>query len=421
MKKKDSIKPIVASVLTLIASFTVLPRIGYASEDNYEDAPVIIDMNNAFVESEGEYNYIEKKIEEENANVTGLIDKDVEKILNESGVLDSDIERCSREELEELEKNIDETSHIYVSYYAVNDIEELSDVPVEKGEMIELTSEQVDKYIAEKYYDEETDLREELAKEFDSVIQDNQKEDLIDDISKIVGLNVNEVCAKTVTHGGVSDKENPTMLREIMVVNEIKNSNFIHVWFKFEWTEMPKYREVDTISLKWDGASYEYGYESYRDKNNVVHTWYSDYIYEDRNTVKTEAGSYKLTEHKTLTNIGVEKYYLDQNKLVCVIDLHDDMPYRVMPEKINLEYEDESVAVNLYLMKTSPYGVNFHPEYRHLVKKYGYNISNLLGVTANIIDGSFASMIYTAISGLRVESVYQTSGPQNVPFYSQYK
>lgn len=421
MKKKVTIKPIIASVLTLMASFTMMPIIGYANENDLENVPIMADMNNAFAESKGEYDYIEKKIEEESENVTGLIDEDVEKVLNNNGVLDADIEKCSKEELQELEKNIDEDSMIYVSYYAINDIEELSEVPVQKDEMIQLTTEQVDEYIAEKYYEEDSDLREELDKEFAKNSISKNDSNMFNVVSDVMGLHVTDVHAKTITHGGISDKVNTTMLREILVVSEIKNTNYIHAWFKFEWTEMPKYREVDTISLGWSGANYEYGYEPYREKNNVVHTWYCNYIYRYSGKVKMESGGCVLTEHRTLSSIGVEEYNLSQNMLVCVIDLHDDIPYRVQPEMIDLEYEDESIAVNLYLMKTSPNGVNFYPEYRHLVKKYGYNKMNLLGVTACLVDYSIASMVYTGISGITVESVYKNSGPQNVPFYSQYK
>ena len=424
MKRKVIIKPIIASILTLMASFSMLPIKGYAVENINGDISIIVDMNNAFAESEGEYDYIEKKKEEESVNVTGLIDKDVEIILNSNGILDEDIKKYSKEELQELEKNIDEDSIIYVSYYAVNDTEELSDVPVKKDEMIELTPKQVDKYIAEKYYDEETDLMKELVKEFNNMEQDNKKEKLVNKVSDIMGINVNEVCAETISHGGIHDKDNPTMLKETLVINDIEDSYKMYVWFQFEWTEMPKYRYVDTVGLYWDGAMYDSGYDKYAEQN-VKHKWLETYIYHYTNEDKCKCianGNDLKYRYNPKDTFKEEQYYIRSNYIVCLINMHDDQPYSYNPVPTEVLYENERVEMRFYLVKLERATcVSFYPQYVHLKQKFGYDFEHIACAIISGIGKDYIAVSYYLLSGLTSSYTKSTSGPIDVPYQHVYK
>ena len=413
MKKKITIKPIIASVLTLMASFTMLPITGYAYESNhendYENVPIVVDMNNAFVESEGEYDYIEKKIEEESANVTGLIDEDVEKILNESGILDEDIEKLSNEEIEEFENNINENSLIYVSYYAVNDIEELSELPVQQDEMIELTPEQVDEYIAEKYYDEETDLREELAKALEDVNEDNKEENVLNTFSNAIGLKVKDVCAETISHGGVSDKANPTMLRKRLIINELKDGLRFQVYFCYEWTDMPIHREMDTMIMSWGGACYDACDKIYSKKTNVVHYWLEN-IEESGKTVKCEYKTTILKEADDGNAIKAEQYFIQEKYICCAIKMRQDYKIKEIPLK-EVIYTDESVTMNFYLKKTRDMeGVIFYPYYYHIQEDYSKQLDTIITVTASIFDRGYATAIYSLSSFNDIEFKQKSCG-----------
>lgn len=422
MLKSVKIKVIISIMLTLMASCTTLPLKVSATENGSENSSMFVDMDNVFNENNGKYDYIEKKIEEENENVTGLIDEDIEIILNNNGILDSDIEVFSDEELKELENNISENSDIFVSYYAVNDVEELSGVPVREDEMIELTPEQVNDYIAEKYYNEKTDLKDELNKEFKEITENSKSKTVIENVSNILGLTVNDACAETITHGGISDKQNTSMLKETLVINEIRGSNYMHVLFKFEWTEMPKYRKVDAISLSWEGARYD-RFGKYSGETKVTHIWYENHLHYNNGKVSIEGrlNDNKLNYNSNEECVKVEEYHLRENFIFCSMELHDDYSYRQGSEIVDLEHEYEGLIIKLYLRKTEPDGVSFFPDYRHFKTKSKYKMFNLVQAIACIGDGSPFSAAYCLISGIKIMNISERSGPKEVNYSHQYK
>lgn len=425
MKKRC--KAIIMVLMVSMVNVLAFPFTGYADElTETGNSEIAVDMTNAFAESNGEYEFIEKKIEEENANITGLIDEDVEEILNKNGILDEDIEKCSEKDIKELEDNINEDSLIFSGYYAVNDIKELADTPVQRDEMIELTPEQVDKYIAEEYYGAETDLQETLTEEFEEMAEDNtdeNRDNVISAIGELIGLGVNDVSAETIAYGGLNDKQK-TMLREILVISELKDGKTMHVWFKFEWTDMPKYRAVDTVYLGWEGAFYDGCDDQYNSKTNVLHTWYEDYITYKGKSVEasTKYGEKRLDEHYNSYKLTAESYCIRENYLCCVIELHADVPYSNKPVT-DLEYEDESVAMNFYLKKDfGRKGVRFFPQYVHIKQKSKFNGKNVVGVAVSVISKDSISAAYTLLTGVvETFSIESYSGPYNTRFEHDFK
>lgn len=423
MKKKwKAVIMILMMVVVNIVSFSVK---GYAEETQEPgNQGITVDMTNAFTENNGEYAFIEQKIEDENASMTGLLDEDVEELLNHQGILDEDIEKCSEQELMELEQNVTEDSLVYTGYYAVMDTEELADKPVQQDEMIELTPEQVDRYIAEEYYDIETGLYASLAEELEEMAEkseDNASQNLVHSVGEFMGLGVQEVCAETIAHGGLDDKIHTSMLRETLVISELKDGKTMHVWFKFEWQEMPKYRAVDSISLSWEGAKYDGCDKQYEPKTTVLHSWYEDYITYNPDRVSMKYGEKQLTKKYDSINLKPESFSIRQDYLCCVIELHADRPYRTNPVT-DLEYEYESVAMNFYLKKDSDLkGVKFYPRYIHVKQKAGYDAKNVLGVAASVVDGSVFSAVYTLASGVEVEFKSDYSGPIGARFSHNFK
>lgn len=89
--------------------------------------------------------------------------------------------------------------------------------------MIELSDEEVDLYIAEKYLGKDTNLYQELNSEFEKKNKKDNKK-ISDKILKSMGIRPIEVYADTRTKsediGGVDDDENPSMLKKFFLLHK---------------------------------------------------------------------------------------------------------------------------------------------------------------------------------------------------------
>ena len=212
-------KCIIAIVILLIANVVnVYVNIGnvYADENN-KIVQNYINNRNLFNNKEKEYKYVDKKVDKEKKKHSTVAKKEVEEYLNENGIFDEDIKGLfSEKELRELKCEDLINSEIYVSYYAVEDTEELEDISIENKEMVELSDEQVNKYLAQKYFSKDTDLYNELENEFEAK-KEKKKKSYNDKFLEAIGVKPIEVYAinsEGYSVGGNSDKDNPSMLKK---------------------------------------------------------------------------------------------------------------------------------------------------------------------------------------------------------------
>ena len=164
IRMSRKIKCIIAIVVLLMANVVSL----CANTDNVyaftykKDDKKDISKRNVFKEKSSEYKNVDKKVKREKQKHSTVANKEVEDYLNENGVFDEDIKGLFTDaELKELDCKDFINAEIYITYYAVEDTEELTDAPIDEKTMIELSDEQVDKYMAQKYFSEDTGLYEE--------------------------------------------------------------------------------------------------------------------------------------------------------------------------------------------------------------------------------------------------------------------
>ena len=124
-------------------------------------------LNGKVLAKEGREDFLIKKEKDEVNKNIGILQSRYEKWLNRNGIFDEEIKKYSENEIKEIEKmNIDD-SIISTAYYVVDDsTEEKDNKCFDEGDMIQLTSEETNKYIAQKYYGENTDIYETLNNKF---------------------------------------------------------------------------------------------------------------------------------------------------------------------------------------------------------------------------------------------------------------
>ena len=65
---------------------------------------------------------------------------------------------------------------------------------------------------------------------------------------------------------------NPSMLKKVWIISKDSSCKFIKVRLQAIWTEMPKYRSLDSVVVEWDYASY-YPAEGKYSEVVVTHFW----------------------------------------------------------------------------------------------------------------------------------------------------
>lgn len=245
------IKKIIA--ITLAVSLIIGANCGAANVYALESEGTEESVEN-FTENMEDYEYIEQKVEDELKEDTGLLEPEIEEELNKQGVFDSEIEQCAEEYVDALNKAEPEDIEVQAEYYKIEDTEELSGVSVSEGEMVPASEEDINEYLADEYYDEEVHAEE------------TDDSSIVGQILENIGIKPIEVKAETQSKGGQKDKKNKTMLKKTVICTRDKSKDknkkqYIYVHIIFKWDKMPKYRELDTISVKWDNARYDYEYE----------------------------------------------------------------------------------------------------------------------------------------------------------------
>lgn len=205
----------------------------------------------------------------------------------------------------------------------------------------------------------------------------------------------------TKTTGGVDDEKNPTMLKKIWRASQQEKDGYIKVNVTCIWTEMPKYRSLDSMEIEWDYAAY---YEYAKDKFSEVsveHFW-------DEKTIKIKSSKNKTTtekhkrvkmnsmvDPKTLRN---NQYCIREKGIMVALELHYDRTYSDMDGgfyEVDVFRENEGVTCQFYV---KPYEdtVNFYIYYNHLKTNY-----RVLGVVLSSLGGKIgiASGIYELAKG----------------------
>lgn len=366
----------------------------------------VFEVNNncGFTENKEDYYYIDKKVKKEKKSVTGKLDKDIEEKLNENGVFDEEINSSNESELEDLRSADADTMQIYTQYYAIDDREELKDKKVEESDMIELSEEQADEYISQKYYGKKTDLYSELEERMEKSESRNESNSIgiLETIGIQLGIVPITVLAETQSKGGKSDKSNPTMLKKIMVVSRVKDTKKIVVLARYIWDEMPKYRELDSISLDWDNAKYVSG------EVHAYHKWthvqyYNNMHGDPAEGYKKENKSVEMKYNANPAILKNNQYHIRNGYMCAAADLHNDKTTTINTYRKKVsKYYNEEVSFSVYLKRTAK-TVYFYPYYEHTK-----TTMDLVKVALGVVDGGKLSTVYSLTSGevYKVEKAY---------------
>lgn len=229
------IKKLIAIVTIINIAVMSVGNVVFAQEINANGAELENEATGNFVEmiEEGDSEVIEKLVEQNLDENTGIINEENERILNEAGILDSQIEEFEAEELDKLEEEC-YAIKVEVNYYSVDD----------NGEVIPSSQEEVEEYIQEN----------ELIQE------ENTK--------GVFGMEKISAKAGTVTKSQLSDSG---MFRESLVVMQSKKGGYVSVCYRGNWLKTPKCRYHDVFGVTVDNltilnnnkltATYQYSFE----------------------------------------------------------------------------------------------------------------------------------------------------------------
>ena len=269
-----------------LAMFSAVIMLMYSIEDSIVAVKACEDIT--YVENEvddqnysnineikDEFEFIGDKIDEEIENDSGVFENDkIEKILNENGVFDEDIQSIYNEEeiseLNEIDQDDIDNMSVYVEYYAVPDMDITEESEnLDNYEMIRLTDEQVDMYMAEKYFEVNTELDEQIQEKIEEDYDEQREGDSISDkVLTAIGVKPITVYAET------QEKQGTCMLKKIVSCSKNPKSDYVTVEAIAIWDTMPVMREFDMIELNFAGlAKYEPDAAGSNNEIEVKHFW----------------------------------------------------------------------------------------------------------------------------------------------------
>ena len=114
----------------------------FANKDS--DSIKQLDIEEQYVNDRNQYEFIDKKIDDDLKSQTGIISEKLETTLNNKGYFDDDIERLDEYDILSLEDAELDNISVLTEYYAIPDTKD-NDI------MIRLTSEEVDMLILRKH------------------------------------------------------------------------------------------------------------------------------------------------------------------------------------------------------------------------------------------------------------------------------
>lgn len=271
-----------AMIMTTLMSLVMFNNIAYASES------VVVEENEITIfEDAKDEKYVNMKVEEEKKNKTELLDNKTERYLNENGLFDEEIEKLDDETLEELMKSSNKDIQVYTSFYEYIEPDEdnsdaddnsenetvksSDDTVIAESSLVELTKDEINAVIAEKYYD--VDISEMEEKDDNTVL---------DDVLEAVGLKpVNVYAYETINSVDNSDNMKGTYLKKsiLIVPEKLGNKQYYKLITNYTWLTMPENRMLDVAIVSWDdNAKYDNSNIAYRETYAKVTTDYTDTV-----------------------------------------------------------------------------------------------------------------------------------------------
>ncbi len=311
-----------------------------------------------FSEIKDDYEYIGNKVEDEINQSSGIIEnEELEKYLNENGVFDEDIASlCEEDDIEEFneitEEDIDNMD-VSIEYYAVLDeqVDEQSE-EIDDTEMVRLNDEQIEMYIAEKYYGEETALNDELNEKL-GLNDDENEEGLLDKIAMYTGLQPITVYAETQT------KQGNHILKKIVWCQKENNSSYVDVIATAVWDTMPANRNLDAIALCFNLGQYEPDATNGHNRLDVIHFWnetkWEGYNASCLNKIYSKRQVVKMKLHNS-KKLNEDQYSYNSGYIGMAIRLHnsgDDVDTFGTGNVTRVDIQKEGVRCRVYVRLTS--------------------------------------------------------------------
>ena len=321
----------------------------FANKDS--DSIKQLDIEEQYVNDRNQYEFIDKKIDDDLKSQTGIISEKLETTLNNKGYFDDDIERLDEYDILSLEDAELDNISVLTEYYAIPDTKD-NDI------MIRLTSEEVDMLIGAEYYNKENDL--------DSAIYERVKNESL----------------KVVT--GNKGKERYAYLKKTLILSKTdyyysaheKTKYYYEIIETLSWIKMPVYRQVDEYEIEWTGIMYEkmspseWGEwkEQNLDKEYMSPSVLKVYDEEKYYIEKNDDGSKK--DYSLTKSVQQDiQFDISREKLKGVNTLLKNKVETTKNGKEYTNYNNETIKVRAYL-KASEYGDNIsvYETYKHSAK-----------------------------------------------------
>lgn len=418
MRKNIKLRCAISIILLIIANIEMMLIEAYANNFNtiYAESSESKDYSE-FAEIKEDYQFISDKVNEElSVDSSEISNSKVESFLNDNGVFDDEILGIyGEEDIKEFE-NMDEEDidnmSVSVSYFAVEDIELVDDKDISSANTVQLTDEEVDMYIAEKYYGQDTGLEQQILEELKS--NKIEKESKFEEIMENIGLKTKDAYAETQTKQ-VRKDGTVCMLKKVVTCTK-PYDDYVDVRAVVVWDKMPVNRKLDSIGIRFDNAIYERDAGAELGKVEVTH-FYTKTLTEgpagkyvtstsriNKKMTETESLSLKENQYNT-SNLGVTialKLTTDEDKL----KENGDRYKRVIT--------NEGIRCKMYvrLISKRKKGIGVYEDYIHIKTTY-----NPIETLISLMDKAFITVTYRLINGKDISVSYDKSGVNEVfPF-----
>ena len=364
---------------------------------------------NDFYEMKDNYEFVSDKVEDEIRESSEDIHNDVvEEYLNENGIFDDEIaDIYGDDDIEQLElfgeEDLEDIS-IQVEYYAVADIAE--EECKNESDMVKLSDDQVDKYIGEKYYNEDTTLDEEINEELYGKIETSEEnKSICDKVLMAIGVEPITAYAETKTYQG------NCMLKKVVTCykqNDVIYANFIAVAI---WDTMPEVRDLDAIVLYFGkSGQYESGALNNNNCIEVTH-FFNEKIWYGPNETFIDNGRVIAKMSKTTNEvIKNNQYNCCDGNVRMAIRLH---PSENMIDqygnvyKSEIEKEGVRCKTHVRLMELDKKSLSMKLEYLHKTVTV-----DVVGTVISLSDGNPIKALFVFLNDNRASIQYKVSGVQ---------
>lgn len=396
-------------LIMLLVNVCIISSMEMVFADGKKDEKNVFGLSNyeTFAEEGEECKNIKKKVQAELENVTGLISYETEEYLNRKGIFDEEIEDISN--IQELDEVGVENIEIFTEYFAVSDTPEEQNKSISNNEMEILEVEEVDALFGNEYFGEDNEVM--------SCDLDKKDENIIDKVLVNIGIKPMNVYGVVKSEGG----GNISFLKKTVIITSmnVENRDCVHVICTSKWTTMPKYRNIDVITLAWSGAMYVSALDDY---NYVEQRW-------DEETHSCMDGNKIIINRKYKNNnvlffdyyadpkyLKKGQFFINENGCVAVAKLHEDtnnkilISDRVYDEKV---ITNERIIIDIYLKKKSGYEEFIvYPYYEHFKSDLNVQrvITSLALLANNLYNGDFGNSIYVLTSGMHTSSYATQAG-----------